>query len=64
MKKYYLYRQPILKSVTNGEKLANKGDWYFDDEFDSYEAAFDQAKENATKGSWKTWKIEEVLIFE
>ena len=64
MKKYYLYRQPILKSVTNGAKLADKGDWYFDDEFDSYDDAYHQAELNASNsGSWKVWKIEEVLVF-
>ena len=55
MKKYFLYRKPI-----NGPR----GDWYFDDEFHSYEAAYAQAKENALNGSWKVWKIEEVLVFE
>lgn len=62
-KRFYLYRQPILNSTTNGEKLADKGDWYFDDDFDSYEDALAQAKKNAARGSWKVWKIEEVLDF-
>lgn len=58
MKKYYLYRQPIHS------EQSNKGIWYFDDEFNSYEEAFDQAKINASKNSWKIWKIEEVIIFD
>ena len=60
MKKYYLYRQPILNGTfTNGQK----GDWHFDDEFGSYEAAVNQAKHNSKRGSWKVWKIEEVWDF-
>lgn len=58
MKKYYLYRQPILKNTAN-----KRGDWYFDDEFETYEEAFKQAKINAEKNSWKVWKIEEVYDF-
>lgn len=57
MKKYYLYRQPI-----HSEK-SNEGIWYFDDEFDSYEDAFKQAKINSLNGSWKTWQIQEVIVF-
>ena len=63
MKIYYLYRQPILRSI-NGEKLHNLGEWYFDDEFSSYEDAYQQAKINALNNSWKVWKIEEVLVFD
>ena len=39
MKIYYLYTQPILRGI-NGEKLHNRGEWYFNDEFSSYEDAY------------------------
>jgi hypothetical protein len=45
-------------------RLADKGDWYFDDEFESYEIAYNQAMLNAKNSdSWKVWKIEEVCVF-
>jgi hypothetical protein len=62
MKKYYLYRGPILNPI-NDLARQPKGHWSFDDEFDSYEAALNQAKLNAERASWKVWKIEEVWDF-
>lgn len=59
MKKYYLYRLPILKKFEQTVK-----EWYFDDEFSTYEEAFNKAKANAKRSCWKVWKIEEVLDFE
>jgi len=58
MKKYWLYRQPLVAVVQN-----NKGVWWFDDQFDTREQAEAQMKENAERASWKVWKIEEVYIF-
>jgi len=54
MKKYYLYRKPLQNY---------KGDWFFDDEFNSYDDAWTQARINARNASWKIWKIEEVWDF-
>lgn len=56
-RKFFLYRKPVLKT-------SKDGDWFFDDKFDSYDAAWNQAYKNSQNGSWKTWKIEEVFEFE
>jgi hypothetical protein len=67
VRKYYLYRQPLLQKdwKPNSENSIppNKGEWFFDDEFLSWDEAYLQAQENVEKGSWKIWKIEEVLDF-
>lgn len=63
MKRYYLYRQPILKSCTNGEVLHHKGDWVFEEQFDTEIEAYRYAEKCSKSDSWQVWKIEEVLIF-
>lgn len=56
-REFFLYRKPCLPE-------AKEGDWFFDQKFDSYDDAWNQAYENSRQGSWKTWKIEEVFTFE
>ena len=51
MKKYYLYRQPC------------KGDWFFEEQFDTEVEAYRYAEKCSKSDSWQVWKIEEVLIF-
>lgn len=51
-KKYYLYHQTrtILMGLT----------WAFWDKYDSHEEALAKMDEQAGKGVWLVWKIEEV----
>lgn len=64
IKKYYLYRQPLVAGGDQKDLRGNNGTWWFDDEFTSHDAAIRQATANAKNGSWKVWKIEEVMVFD
>jgi hypothetical protein len=55
-KRFWLYRKPCLPDTKDGE-------WIFDNKFDSYDKAWNYTWDASKSGSWKVWKIEEVLEF-